>query len=224
VTNPITSVACSSAADCGLATGSIGNGTWVLTVTGITGHVGNGSTPTSTSDIVWTLTSTSTTTSILSVLLDGGGNGAVGNTVFDRDPLNNGSVGTPGSAFGVDASFAGTESGPNMPGGGYPVGVTYSNIVRLAGPDQGCGATAPFAGGTTTAGCTDEWRTVTFTFTAGQFLAGAGGNALWTFHMDTDTLGTPEPMTLGLMGAGLLAIVACRKRCSAGPSRLPSST
>jgi hypothetical protein len=207
----VTDVAgCTSASGCGQASGVAGNGTWTLTQTGSTGAVIDPTNPDTTAINPWTLTNTSTNLAITSVDIIGGTL-----LVFDRDmgppgtgvAPSGGQVGTPGSAFGVDYVFN-SESGANAP---FTVAATYSRILTLQGAPQACsGAAFP---GTTAAGCGDEWGVLTFAFTVGTFQGTVGGgNAVWSFFQDTDTIGTPEPATIGLIGVGLLALGVYRKR------------
>jgi hypothetical protein len=208
-------------AGCGQATGTLGDGTWTLTVTGNTGNVSSVTNPDGTALTPWTLTSTSTTVAITSVLLDG----VPGSTLFDRDrvtylgPPTGGQEGTPNSSFGIDYTFA-SEAGQNAP---YAVGVTYSNLVTLAGAPQACNGAA-FGTNTTATGCGDLWGQLSFTFAPGAFIATTTGknhgDAVWSFFQDTDNgpgiTFVPEPLTSGLMALGFLAIMAHRKRRSSG--------
>ena len=112
----------------------------------------------------------------------------------------------------LDASSQAASLAPN---------VTYSNILALAGPNQGCNG-ATFAANSTVTGCGDEWAKLTFTFSGNPFQAttgGGGGNAVWSFFQDTDAAVAPEPLTWGLMGAGLLALATLRKRRVPGAFR-----
>jgi len=72
---------CTQAADCGNATGTIGNGNWTLTESGNTGSVTDIHNPDRTALNPWTLTNTSTDHAIASVVL----NGIPSHKVFDRD-------------------------------------------------------------------------------------------------------------------------------------------
>ena len=66
-------------------------------------------------------------------------------------------------------------------------------------------------------GCGDLWQGLTFTFSSPTAFVGNGTtNATFHFFQDTDMIGTPEPLTLGLMGAGLLALAAYRRYRFAG--------
>src|SRR5207248_988660 len=103
---------------------------------------------------------------------------------------------------------------PNAP---YTVNVTYSRILQLLGAPQACVGTA-YAGLDTSAGCGDAWGSVSFAFTGPAFIGSAGNAAVWRFFQDTDTVGAPEPLTLGLTATGLLALVAYRKRRAARQS------
>ena len=200
---------CTAVGLCGQASGVAGNGVWTLTETGDTGSVANPANPDGTALRAWTLTNTSTNLAISSVQLIGGGR-----ISFDRDRVTNagpptgGQIGTPGSNFGIDYVFA-SESGANNP---FTVGVTYDNIIQFF-TSQACQGAA-FAANNTLTGCGDEWNNVTFTFTVGTFQGTVGGgNAVWGFFQDTDTIGVPEPATVGLMSAGLLlGVFAYRKR------------
>jgi len=195
---------------CGQATGTAGNGTWSLQETDDTGTAGNAFSPDTSATHPWTLTNTSTNLAITSVDLNG-----LTLIIFDRDlnngGLTNGNIGTPGTSVGIDYTFA-SEAGTNAP---YTVNVTYSRILQLMGAPQACAGTA-YAGLTTAVGCGDAWGSVSFAFSGPAFIAtGGGGSAIWRFFQDTDTVGAPEPLTLGLTASGLLALVAYRKRRAA---------
>jgi hypothetical protein len=200
--------------DTGQVSGAAGNGTWTLSVTGNTGDR-SAPAPFGAPLTPWVLTSTSTNLAISSIVLDGtGGSSRPGGTIFDRDPSDNGSIGTPNSAFGIDYRFN-TETGVHAP---FTVNVTYSNIVALFGANQGCDTTSPFSANSTVTGCGDEWAKLTFAFTGNQFVGTGGGPATWRYFQDSDTIGAPEPLTMGLMGAGLLCLAAYRRRRSSAQS------
>jgi hypothetical protein len=198
---------------CGQASGSIGGGTWTLSETGDTGTalVGPGS-PDQTAQNPWTLTYNGSTP-LTSITL----NGFVASIVFDRDTPkcgtdpactpSGGAVGTPNGGFGIDATYdnnsldylSGTATA-------FTLNAQYSEILTLAGPNQGCQGSA-FASFSTVTGCTDEWGKMTLTFTGGGAFDGTALNpATLLFFQDTDSVATPEPFTLGLMTAGLLAL------------------
>jgi len=225
---------CTSGIGCGQATGAIAGGAWTLQVIGDPGAVGNFTMPEQTALNPWTLTNTSTTTPITSVVISGNLSnscfasnanlsGCINGIVFDRDRAtaaganSGGQEGTPGGSFGITYTFS-AESGANKP---FTANVTYSNILALAGPNQGCNG-ATFAANSTVTGCGDEWAKLTFTFSGNPFQAttgGGGGNAVWSFFQDTDAAVAPEPLTWGLMGAGLFALAALRKRRVCGAFR-----
>ena len=199
---------------CGQATGAAGNGTWLLAECGDTGAVGDPAHPETTAVNEWALQNTSTNLGITKVVLSSTNTGIV----FDRDRAtatgadSGGQEGTPGSALGITYTFGGTELGPGNP---YTVGVTYSNIVTLQSLPGGTPCNGPaFSGNTTGGGCGDEWGSLAFQFSSafGGTPANAGNAALWTFFQDTDLVGVPEPMSLGLAGFGLLGIAAIVRR------------
>jgi hypothetical protein len=224
---------CTTVVSCGQASGAISGGTWTLQEVGDTGSVGNNTNPEGTANNPWTLTNTSSTTPITSVVISGdlsnscfasnlNVSGCIHGVVFDRDRATGaganslGQEGTPGGGFGITYTFS-SESGRNSP---FTANVTYSNIVALTGPNQGClGST--FAANSTVTGCGDEWATLTFTFSGNPFQATASPNtaAVWSFFQDTDAAVAPEPLTMGLMGAGLFALAALRKRRVCGAFR-----
>jgi hypothetical protein len=111
--------------------------------------------------------------------------GVPGRTVFDR---TNPSPGTGGSANGAD--FALTTTGPD-------IDVTYTDILRVP-PGAAVG---------------DLYTRVNLLFNGGN---GWGGGA-FSFIMDadnarTDIVQAPEPGSLLLMGLGLAALGAARRR------------
>jgi hypothetical protein len=228
---------CPTSSSCGLATsggaGTFGNGAWTLQVSGNPGGVTDPTSPQTTPAFPWTLTNTSTNTAITSVVLRGdlsnscfannvNPSGCIAGLVFDRDRATfNGTdstgspsadEGTPGGNYGVTYRFS-SESGTHSP---FTVNVVYSDIVALQNATHCNGAT--YAASNPTVGCGDSWATLTFTFSGNAFQAGAT-NAVWSFFQDTDAAVAPEPLTIGLMGAGLLALVALRKRRVSGASR-----
>jgi hypothetical protein len=213
-TQTVTWAACG--ATCGQATGAAGTGTWTLGVTGDTGLVSSLTNPDGSALTHWTLTNTSTNLAITSIVL----NGVPGNTLFDRDLNSGGQTGTPGGSFGIDYTFS-SEAGQNSP---FTVNVTYSNLVVLAGAAQPCLGSV-FAGLNTATGCGDEWGQLTFAFSGNPFV-GTGKSkspdAVWSFFQDSDTATAanlaPEPFTFGLMAAGLVAVLAYRKRRISGPT------
>jgi len=218
-------------AGCGSSTGLVpGGGSWTLSVTGNTGSVFDTFNPDTTGNIYWTLTSTAQSgvgQAITSVDLLGGTLGVNGGVLFDRDRTVNsglqsfGDFGTPGSAGGIDFSTVGHVV-PPADSANFVATATYDNIVRFP-TSQPCqnftGATAstgPFAGRTTSpVGCGDEWAKLTFAFNSGPAFVGSGGtNASFHFFQDTDSVLTPEPVTFGLVGAGLVLMAAYRRRKS----------
>jgi hypothetical protein len=170
---------CTQAADCGNATGTIGNGNWTLTESGNTGSVTDIHNPDRTALNPWTLTNTSTDHAIASVVL----NGIPSHKIFDRDLHSDGQVGTPGSAYGIDYTFH-SESGANAP---FTATVTYAGLVTLDGPNQP-GQGSMFSSRDTATGVGDLWSQLTFAFTGGgSFMATSASNAVWSFFQDTDT-------------------------------------
>jgi hypothetical protein len=64
-------------------------------------------------------------------------------------------------------------------------------------------------GGCVTVGCGNLWGTVAFNFTGGQFIANSPLNpSLFSFFVEGDFADAPEPVTLGVTGFALLALVA----------------
>ena len=131
-------------------------------------------------------------------------NGPAGFTVFDR---TNPDTGTDGSSNGRDAN--GDTNASNAKGK-QPEAVngvaTYSNIVNIGANPA----------------VTDLYAQVTIVFGGGGAGLIAGQSAEW--RMDTDNIGlrgdvpgsgVPEPSTFGMVGGGLLALAAYRKRRAA---------
>jgi hypothetical protein len=91
----------------------------------------------------------------------------------------------------------------------YQYGLLAQNVVG------GGGCSTPIGPN----GCGDLWGTVAITFTGGQFITNARLNpSVFAFFDGGDSLDAPEPVTLGVTGFALLAIVACkvsRVRCRA---------
>ena len=191
---------------CGQASGSIGDGSWTLTQSGNTGASTNALNPNNTAQNPWTLTSTATNVAIASVILNGGSS-----IVFDRDLHRSvlappeSQQGTPGTGFGID--FTEKVIAPNE---GWTVTATYSRILQFSGPAQAClGSTYVSLGKTTDTGCGDAWGALAFAFTAGPAFQ---NGAVWSFFQDTDAaVGVPEPLSMGLVGGGLIALAAYRK-------------
>jgi len=202
-------VGTNSGTGAGHATGTAGTGTWTLSETGDTGLVGNPNNPDGTAVNPWTLTNTSTTLAITSVVLTGGSA-----LVFDRDNSTGGQEGTPGSALGIDYTKSSEANFVNT----GTVAVTYSSIATIAGPAGGASCNGAFYAGKNDGvgnGCGDEWGVLTFAFSGNQFITTGSSVATWAFFQDTDLVGAPEPLSLGLMGVGLLGIgFFARKRRS----------
>jgi len=206
--------ACTSGVGCGLASGAVGNGAWTLTVSGSTGFIADPNNPDTSAQVPWTLTNSSSTVGIASVLL----NGVVSNTrgvVFDRDFLNgsttHGAEGTPGGAGGVDFTFV-SESGGNTP---YTVTAQYSNIAALvAAPPcrDASGGPVTWSANTAVSGCQDEWGTLAFSFSQPFIATTTSTPTRFAFYQDTDEVTAPEPVTFWLIGGGLAAFVAYRRR------------
>jgi hypothetical protein len=204
--------------DCGSATGSAGSGTWTLAQTGNTGQVTSATNIDGTPLNYWTLTNTTGLT-ITSVDLLGGE--VFGNVIFDRNradfdtpiPAPSIQVGTPGSSFGITFQTTSSNAKP-ADSGDYTVTVTYRNIVQFHSGVACQGAA--FTGRDTSSpsgGCGDAWQGVSFAFTGGPAFNGTVGTpTVFHFYQDTDEIGVPEPLTFGLMGAGLAAIALLRKR------------
>jgi len=203
-------------------------------VSGNPGGVTDPTNPEATAAFPWTLTNTSRDTPITSVVLHGdlsnscfvsnsNLSGCIDGIIFDRDRATaNGTdsigsptadEGTPGGSYGVTYRFS-SESGSHSP---FTVNVTYSDIVALQNATVCNGAT--YAASNPTIGCGDAWATLTFTFSGNTFQATGGNSSVWSFFQDTDAAVVPEPLTMGLMGAGLLALAALRKRRVCGVSR-----
>jgi len=203
---------CTAAGFCGQASGAAGNGTWTLTESFNTGSVGDLTNPDTTGIFAWSLTNTSTTLGIASVQL----NGVVSNTrgvVFDRDffgappgASSGGQEGSAGGAGGLDFTFA-SEAGGNSP---YTVTVQYSNIAAIiaAPPCRG----SNWVGNNPVTGCGDAYGTVSFTFGSPFIASTTSTPTRYAFFQDTDLVDAPEPVTFWLIGGGLAAIVAYRRR------------
>jgi hypothetical protein len=186
---------------------------WMLTETDNTDNL-NGFPPNSHATSTWTLTNSASDPNfaIAAVVLNG--NSSV---VFDRAPLNNFDEGTPGSSYGVDFNVANTVN----TGTGVTVSVTYDNRAFLTGVPgttncNGAGFTGLHTG---TPGCGDEFGKITFAFTGGPAFIGTTVTPIisFAFFTDTDLVGSPEPVTFGLIGTGLVALVAFRKRFARRP-------
>lgn len=190
---------------CGSASGAAGNGTWRLSECN------------SSSQNPWVLTNSSTNLGIASVVLNGDNN-----VIFDRDlascsgnpvactPNSGGQTGTPGSGPGITY----TQCTTFFCGGDVnrTVNVTYENEVTLAGLPSNTACTgSAFSGNTTGGGCGDEWGNLAFSFSS-SFLGSRDGAATWGFFQDTDLAGTPEPLSFGLVGIGLLGIGLCSRK------------
>jgi hypothetical protein len=199
------------AADCGSLCGeahnTIGNGVWTLTETDDTGYI-TGITPDTSGNHPWTLSSTSTNVAISSVVLR-----TFGTMVFDRDLNSGGLEGTPGSSFGIDFNVNNiVDAGPGTP---RTATVQYDNLVSVITGSTSCNPSNFNGGGhTPQTGCGDLWGTVTFSFTGGsQFITSSSTNpAIFAFYQDTDLATAPEPVTLGVTGFALLALVAFKRR------------
>jgi len=197
---------------CGLASAAVGgnsaNGSWTLTTTGNTGAILGGSTSNPEANAVnaWTLSSNATGAgmNIVSVELIGSPR-----LVFDRDRATGTGTdstvqdeGTPSSKSGITMWTPGSET--------KTVSTQYTSLVSLLVPSTTClgsSSTPPFNGNNTATGCGDEWNRVVFTFTGAQLL-----NNSFVFFQDTDQVGTPEPMTIGLVGFTLVGLFMVRKR------------
>jgi hypothetical protein len=84
----------------------------------------------------------------------------------------------------------------------YQYDLLAQNVVGT----PGCIATSPN-------GCGNLWGTVVFTFTGtgGQFITNSPLNpSLFAFFGEGDFADAPEPVTLGVTGFALLALVACK--------------
>src|SRR5262245_10056335 len=145
----------------------------------------------------------------------GGVNASGQGTIFDRTSVPNTSgtanEQTPGSASGHDLSIS---SGTLNT---YSVLVTYSNIFRVTSPNTCTNSGAGSGNQRTTAPCADEWVNLTIHFNSGAGIGNFTPNSFFNFRQDADNttgaLMMPEPATLSLLGAGLLAgILSVRRR------------
>jgi len=156
-------------------------------------------------------------TPLTSIILNGG----IAGIVFDRDAAkcatdpactpSGGDVGTPNGGFGIDATYDNNDNDYPIVATSFTLNAQYSQILTLAGPNQGCqgGGNGSFTSFSTVTGCTDEWGKLTLTFTAagGAFDGTALNPATLAFFQDTDAIAAaaaPEPLTMGLVAAGLL--------------------
>jgi hypothetical protein len=142
-----------------------------------------------------------------------------GNIIFDRNEstanvaLVGVQEGTPGSSFGVTFSNTGVPAAP-ADSGNFTATATYFNSVFVLGASQPCNG-AGFAGKTTLSpGCGDTWEGINIVFSGTNSFIAASAVAPATFHFfqDTDQVGTPEPMSIALVGAGLLGMGLYRRR------------
>lgn len=158
----------------------------------------------------------------------GGVNGAGQATIFDRtnsdDSGGTGNEQTPNSHNGHDLNIT---SGNN--GNTYSVLVTYSAIYRVT-PSNACTNSGTGSGNQrTTAPCADEWATLTIHFLpAGGGVTNFVAGSTLSFMQDADNtnglLATPEPTTISLLGAGLLAGVFFVRRRRKIACLQPAST
>jgi len=145
----------------------------------------------------------------------GGVNGSGQGTIFDRtnstDTGGTGNEQTPGSHNGHDLSISsGTLST-------YAVLVTYTNVFRVTSSSTCTNSGAGSGNQRTTAPCADEWATMTIHFNSGAGIGNFTPGSTFSFMQDGDNtngpLATPEPATISLLGAGLLAgILSVRRR------------
>ena len=159
------------------------------------------------------------TSNITNIIVSGiGGVNASGQaTVFDRTSVPNTSgtanEQTPGSHSGHDLSI--TSGTLNT----YSVLVTYSNIFAITSSNTCTNSGAGSNNQRTTSPCADEWANLTIHFNSGAGIGNFTPNSLFNFMQDADNtngpLVTPEPATLSLLVAGLLAgILSLRRRRS----------
>lgn len=133
----------------------------------------------------WTLTTEDAENELVSLLIEG----LPGGVVFDR------SSGFPGDAFGTPNSALGLDFNSSLAALG-DIRVTYSDLIQI-------GAAAPVG---------DLYGTlrIDFDFGRGAGLTTLVNGGVFTFRQDTDTVGlpgqVPEPGTLLLLGAGLVAL------------------
>lgn len=152
--------------------------------------------------------SATNTTNITDIIISGlgGTNGAGQGTIFDRtstpDVSGTSNEQTPGSHSGHDLSITSGTSNA------YSLLVTYKDIFRVTSTNV-CNNGGNGSGSQrTVAPCADEFATMVIHFNVGTGVVAFTPGSTLSFMQDADNtsglIGTPEPATLGLVGACLV--------------------
>jgi hypothetical protein len=155
------------------------------------------------------------TSNITNIILSGLGNASGQGTIFDRTSVPNTSgtanEQTPGSHSGHDLSI--TSGTLNT----YSILVSYTNPFAVTSSNACTNSGAGSNNQRLTSPCADTWVNLTIHFNSGAGIGNFTPNSTFNFMQDTDNttgpLATPEPATVGLLGAGILAgILSVRRR------------